>query len=110
MKSKIFILILVVAFSGLGRYVLKNDIHKKSRENVYLEKELESEKTINKDLTSECLELQSSPRIINIATNQLNMKYDDSRIIRVSDTGSKNKRQFTLIDYFVPKAEALTPK
>jgi len=110
MKVKVLFLSVLILLSIFFHYRIKGNIYRMTKENLVLSKGLNSLKADNQTLLSEYSKLQSYERITSIAQNKLNMRQDISRIQHVENIYVNNKRQFTLVDYLVPKAEALTPK
>jgi cell division protein FtsL len=110
MKPKFIIMCVLVLFSILFHYTIKHSIVNHARENLSIEKELSSEKAINKDLKSEYNDLQAYSRIMHIASTRLNMilpPNDPEKVQLVHDSYIRNRRVFTLIDFISPSAEAL---
>ena len=110
MKPKMIVLCLIIIFSVFFHYLLKHQIIQTNRENVKLEKELISEKTIYKDLTSDYNHLQAYSRIVSIAKNELGMiipANDPEKIQVVQKTTVRNRTVSRLLDVITPTAEAV---
>lgn len=115
MKPRFILLGILLLFSIFMHYSLKNYIVMTSRENSYLERELSSERAINKDLDSECNDLKAYSRIVTKASRELGMIFSNNapdKVHIVHDTRVRTFRSprnvFTLMDPVISTAEALT--
>ena len=113
MKPKFLLLGIVVLFSIFIHYSLKNEVVMTAKENLKIGIELEAEKDKNRDYLSQYHDLQTYSRIVQLATEELNMIFphnDPDNVITVYQNVRNNRTSFTFLDHITPSAEALTRK
>lgn len=111
MKPKFLLLGTLILFSIFIHYSLKNEIVMTARVNLKIETELEAEKANNRDLLSQYHDLQAYSRIVQLASERLNMVFsnnDPDKVIIVYQNVRNNKTSFTFLDHITPSAEAIT--
>ncbi|MBW6516424.1 MAG: hypothetical protein K0B81_07410 [Candidatus Cloacimonetes bacterium] len=111
MKPKLLFLIVLIFFSIYIQFRLKNEIVMTNKNILGIDSELKGEKATNDDLTSTYDELRSYSRIVEIATNELDMIFnhtDPDNVHVIYQDVRSNRTFFTFLDPITTSAEALT--
>jgi|GEM_PF-1212254 len=112
MKRRLFILFFTVCLTVFFHYFNLHAIMRLEKESQRLDDQLEAEKISNRELWLDFNRLSSRDRICPLAAEQLGMVFPTPQnqyvyTIRESRVNDK-ERAYSLIDFFIPTAEALT--
>ncbi len=109
-KSFLLFFILIAIFL---HFFNENQIVKATKETARLRKLFNAEKTINTEFWIYNYQLNSRDRILQYASTDLGMicpKTDGEQVIYIKENETKDKILFSLIDFIIPEAQALTQK
>jgi len=110
-RRKFIFLVLLVVSTIFSHYIMKHGIVQNNRRNAVLERELLSERAINRELTAEYNELQGYSTIVTLANEKLGMvipKNDKNMVQVVHRDMTRNKQLPRLFDFISPSVEAAT--
>jgi cell division protein FtsL len=107
MNRFFIIVVFLVLVSFFFHFYNKHVIFQTARENLKLEEMLETKRDLNRSLVSENIKLCSLARIESLAMEKLEMEYPEKDGSRHTILYNETKQTFSLLDFFIPTAEAL---
>jgi cell division protein FtsL len=110
MNKALALLIMLLVMSVFSHFYNKHIIFKTARENLKLEEILDSKKDMNRILLMQNIELSSLARIERLAMQELDMEYPANSNSRHTILYNESKQTFSLLDFFIPSAVALSKK
>ncbi|MCD4652080.1 MAG: cell division protein FtsL [Candidatus Cloacimonetes bacterium] len=106
-KLRLTLICCIIAITFFVHFFNQHQILKMEKETKKLSRLWERQKIINQDLKLQYNQLSSRERIEKLALEQLGMIYPKQSTEKLRYVAA-SRQGFSMIDFFVPSAEALT--